>query len=172
MKRIGQNQPLSSTTPDYPADSGTAAIRLDRIRQNTEPEVNARIDRETVDMIRLYSRADHGLISRRLNKLDREWDIDRRLETAAPIIMIVGLLMGAFASRWWLIVPLVPAAFLLLRVTLGWLPPLPVARRFGVRTRKEIERERYALKLVRGDFDSFHSREAPDPNAVLHMIDQ
>ena len=172
MKRIGQNQPLSSTTPDYPAYSETAAIRLDRIRQNTEPEVNARIDRETVDMIRLYSRADNGLISRRLKKLDREWDLDRLLENNASIVAIVGVLLGAFVSRWWLIVPLVPATFLLLRVTRGWFPPLPVARHLGVRTRKEIERERYALKLVRGDFDSFHSREAADPNAVLHMIDQ
>jgi hypothetical protein len=172
MKITGQNQPLPSTTPDYPAYSGVTAGRLDRIRQNTDPEVNASIDQETVDMIRLYSRADNGLISRRLDKLDREWDIDRRLETIAPIVVIVGLLLGAFASHWWLILPLLPASFLLLRTTLGWLPPLSLARRFGVRTRKEIERERYALKLVRGDFDSFHSREAADPNAVLHMIDQ
>jgi len=171
MKTTGQNQPLPSTTPDYPGYSGTTVVR-DRIRQNTEPEVNARIDREIADMIRLYSRADHGLISSRLKKLDREWDLDRLLENNASIVVIVGVLLGAFVSRWWLIVPLVPATFLLLRVAFGWFPPLPVARRFGVRTRKEIERERYALKLVRGDFDSFHSREAADPNAVLHMIDQ
>jgi hypothetical protein len=172
MKTIGQNQPLPSTTPDYPVPSGTAVARLDRIRQNTEPEVNASIDRDTVDMIRLYSGADHGLIASRLKRLDCEWDVDRRLETIASIVVIVGLLLGAFASRWWLIVPLVPAAFLLLRIALGWFPPLPVARRFGVRSRKEIERERYALKLVRGDFDGFHSWEAPDANAVLHAIDQ
>jgi hypothetical protein len=172
MKTTSQGQPLPSTTPDYPVYSGTAAARLDRIRQNTDLEVNASIDRETVDMIRLYSGADQNLIASRLNKLDREWDVDRRLETIAPIVVTVGLLLGAFASRWWLILPLVPVSFLLLRVTLGWFPPLPILRRLGVRTRKEIERERYALKLVRGDFDSFHSWEAPDANAVLHVIDQ
>src|SRR5438105_2998658 len=124
MKTTGQNQPLPSTTPDYPASSGTTGIRLDRIRQNTEPHVNACIDRETADTIRLYSGADHRLIAGRLKKLDREWDLDRRAETNASIIVIVGVLLGAFASRWWLIVPLVPATFLLLRVTRGWFPPL------------------------------------------------
>jgi hypothetical protein len=146
-------------------------MRLDRIRQNTEPEINAYIDRETTDTIRLYSGADHSLIASRLNKLDREWDIDRLLENNASIIAIVGVLLGAFVSRWWLIIPLVPTTFLLLRATRGWFPPLPVLRHFGWRTRKEIERERYALKLVRGDFDGFHSHEATDANAVLHMID-
>jgi hypothetical protein len=163
----GQNRSFRPSLPNSPP-----VTRLDRIRQNTDPEDNARIDRETEDMIRLYSGADHSLIASRLDKLDGEWDIDRRLETVGSIIVIVGLLLGALASKWWLIVPLVPAVFLLLRITLGWLPPLPVARHFGVRTRKEIERERYALKLVRGDFDGFHSREPVDAKAVLQMIDR
>jgi hypothetical protein len=30
---------------------------------------------------------------------------------------------------------------------------VPVFRRLGVRTRQEIEREKYALKALRGDFD-------------------
>ena len=34
----------------------------------------------------------------------------------------------------------------------GWCPPVPVFRRLGVRTREEIDRERYALKALRGDF--------------------
>jgi hypothetical protein len=35
----------------------------------------------------------------------------------------------------------------------GWCPPIPVIRRLGVRTRAEIERERNALKALRGDYD-------------------
>jgi hypothetical protein len=30
---------------------------------------------------------------------------------------------------------------------------VPLLRRFKVRTRKEIDAEKYALKLLRGDFD-------------------
>lgn len=39
----------------------------------------------------------------------------------------------------------------------GWCPPLPVFRRFGVRTRSEIDQEKFALKALRGDFNSLPS---------------
>ncbi len=33
-----------------------------------------------------------------------------------------------------------------------WCPPVPVFRRLGVRTCQEIDEEKYALKILRGDF--------------------
>jgi len=39
----------------------------------------------------------------------------------------------------------------------GWCPPLPVFRRLGVCTRSEIDQEKFALKALRGDFDSLPS---------------
>jgi hypothetical protein len=36
----------------------------------------------------------------------------------------------------------------------GWCPPLPILRHFKIRTSKEIEQEKYALKILRGDFDA------------------
>jgi hypothetical protein len=41
----------------------------------------------------------------------------------------------------------------------GWCPPATAMRRFGIRTRTEIDAERYALKLLRGDFESVHAEE-------------
>jgi hypothetical protein len=35
----------------------------------------------------------------------------------------------------------------------GWCPPVPLFRRLGVRTQREIGREIVALKTLRGDFD-------------------
>ena len=49
-------------------------------------------------------------------------------------------------------VPLVVGGFLLQHAVQGWCPPLPVFRRYGVRTQTEIDDERYALKALRGDF--------------------
>jgi hypothetical protein len=54
-------------------------------------------------------------------------------------------------------------AFLVQHAVQGWCPPLVVLRRRGVRTRREIEEERYALKALRGDFsglppDAPHNR--------------
>jgi hypothetical protein len=39
-------------------------------------------------------------------------------------------------------------------VAQGWCPPLTVFRRLGVRTRREIDLERYAIKALRGDLPS------------------
>src|SRR5438874_9255842 len=43
-------------------------------------------------------------------------------------------------------------------------PPVPVLRRKGVRTRREIDAERYALKALRGDFSSVQANA--DSNAA------
>jgi hypothetical protein len=49
-------------------------------------------------------------------------------------------------------IPGVIAAFLLQHAVQGWCPPLPLLRRLGLRTETEINRERCALKALRGDF--------------------
>jgi len=48
--------------------------------------------------------------------------------------------------------------FLLQHGVQGWCPPLGILRRLGVRTPREIEAERYALKSIRGDFDGIKAR--------------
>lgn len=52
----------------------------------------------------------------------------------------------------------------------------PGFRRLGVRTQREIERERYALKALRGDFDRLPSKGDVPANervrAVLAAVDQ
>ena len=48
-------------------------------------------------------------------------------------------------------------AMLVLHATHGWYPLLPIFRRMGVRTRDEIDRERYGLKALRGDFTAIPS---------------
>jgi len=50
------------------------------------------------------------------------------------------------------LLPTVVLSFLLLHAIQGWCPPVPVLRRLGIRTREEIDRERYALKALAGDF--------------------
>jgi len=61
--------------------------------------------------------------------------------------------LGAPRSRCWLIVPAVVTSFLPQHAVQGWCPPLPVFRGLGLRTRREINREKYALKALRGDFE-------------------
>lgn len=124
----------------------------DRVRANTSPEVNARIDREVVARVMSLATRDGETIARRIAELDREWDMERTLEANAATLAGVGVALGVVRGRRWLAIPGVVMAFLLQHALQGWCPPVPVFRRLGVRTRREIDREKYALKALRGDF--------------------
>lgn len=125
----------------------------DRVRANTSEEVNARLDREMRERVESYAARGEAEITRRIGELDREWDMERLLETNASALAGVGVgLAAASGSRKWLILPGVVLSFLFQHAVQGWCPPVPVFRRLGVRTREEIDRERYALKALRGDF--------------------
>lgn len=79
--------------------------------------------------------------------------MERALETNASTLALFGLGMAAAHSRKWLVLPGVIFSFFLQHAVQGWCPPVPVFRRLGVRTCSEIGRERYALKVLRGDFE-------------------
>lgn len=127
---------------------------VDRVRANTSAEVNERLDREMCERVESYAGKGETEITRRIEELDREWDMERLLETNASALAGLGVGLAAFTgSRKWLILPGVVLSFLFQHAVQGWCPPVPVFRRLGVRTRKEIDREKYALKALRGDFD-------------------
>lgn len=144
--------------------------RHDRVRQNTDAEVNQRIDEQTMRRLRLYLKAGPEEITRRIEELDREWDMERLLETNAAAFGLGGVVLGAVISRKWLLLSAVVGGFLLQHAIQGWCPPVPAFRRLGVRTRKEIERERTALKLIRGDFDGIRAEET-NFRQIIQAID-
>ena len=107
--------------------------------------------------------AHPDLIDRRLARLDREWDTERTLEANAATLALAGTLLGAFRDRRFLALPAAVTAFLLQHALQGWCPPLPVIRGLGVRTAAEIERERTALKALRGDFSTVRDEASASP---------
>lgn len=124
----------------------------DRNRRHTAAAVLRRIDDDTQASLHAYADADPAAIAERLAQLDREWDVDRAVELESSMMGLAGLALGAFASRALLAAPAAVGAAVFLHAMLGWYPLLPVFRRMGVRTAREIARERYALKALRGDF--------------------
>jgi len=121
-------------------------ITADRIRQSTSPDINRRIDVDTAYSISHYKRQNKDIIARRIAALDREWDVERVLEVNAATLAFTGLLLGLMVNRKWLLLPGVVLPFLFQHGVQGWCPPLPIVRGLGVRTRSEIDREKYALK--------------------------
>lgn len=124
-----------------------------RVPENTADAVNERICRQTEEAIAHYRNAGPAAIDRRLVELDREWDIERSIETEAAFMVLLGMALGTGVSRKLLLLPAVASGMLLLHNLEGWYPLLPLFRRLGIRTQREINAERYALKALRGDFD-------------------
>ena len=124
----------------------------DRVRARTSPAINAKLDDAMRDRLFDASTLTDGEIAKRIAALDREWDIERYLEVFAPALALSGLALSLIRSRAWLVLPATVLVFLAQHAVRGWCPPLAVLRRSGVRTRREIEQERYALKALRGDF--------------------
>jgi hypothetical protein len=130
-----------------------------RVRQNTAEEVNQRIRQQTERNLVECVTAGPDAIDRQLEELDREWDIERCLETMAPTITLVGLALAITKNRKWLLLPAVVQTFFLQHALQGWCPPIPILRRLGFRTIDEIDEERYALKVLRGDFKKLSRRK-------------
>jgi hypothetical protein len=131
-----------------------------RVEYSTEAQLNEHIRARTdAEVVRLESASDEE-ISQRLRELVGEWDVERLLQVNASVLVMLGVLLGAKGG------PSLPGAARgrvhLLRPAraAGWCPPLPLFRRTGVRTQREIARERYALKAMRGDLDGLPAKEA------------
>ncbi|MBN1601550.1 MAG: DUF2892 domain-containing protein [Chitinispirillaceae bacterium] len=134
------------------------AIKSDRVFQHTPSNVNEKIIRQIEMAVSYYS--DHSdKIEPRLEELNKEWDIERLLETNASVLSLFGLILGIFGKRSWLMLPLFVIGFLLQHALKGWCPPLELFRRLGFRTKEEISRERNALKALRGDFNAISQIE-------------
>jgi hypothetical protein len=133
--------------------AGPFYFEPERVRRNTVVGVNERIDERIAENISAYAGKSVEAISARIEELERESDVERVLEINASAAALTGLALGTLVHRRWYLFSAGVLGFLLLHGIQGWCPPLPVLRRAGVRTRSEIDREKFALKYLRGDFD-------------------
>lgn len=139
---------------------GERLERGDRVRAQSAATVNRRVDREATYCLERLAAADRDAISAHIESLDREWDVERYLQTNAGLLSLAGVVLGATVHRRFLALPTAIFGFFFQHAVQGWCPPIPVFRRMGVRTRREINREKYALKVLRGDFDRVEPRSA------------
>lgn len=116
-----------------------------RVEANTDVDLNWRIDREISRRVDDCAAAGPDAVQRRLGELDDEWDIERAIDLNAAAAVLLGLGLGRFVNRRFYALPGIVAAFLLQHAVQGWCPPVPVLRRLGFRTPREIEKERRAL---------------------------
>src|SRR5690606_41343324 len=121
----------------------------DNSRNATADKINERIDKRTKDNIyRLSHNLESNEVGRRIEELEKEWDIDRTLMANASTLSLAGVVLGSTVNRNWFVLPGVVVSFLLWHAIQGWCPPLPIFRKLGYRSRKEIDIERSEERRV------------------------
>ena len=144
-ERYGLEQRLHPRDPVHLAQSGRRhGDRFDRIRQQTAAPVNHKIDRQIEANIEGLRGAAPDDIRERLAQLEKEWDIDQLIQAQTGALVNLGLALGRRNRRGYWLAGL-GFASLLSHALSGWSPPLPVLRRLGFRSRREIDREKFAL---------------------------
>lgn len=133
----------------------------DNSRNATSDRINERIDKRTKENIyQLSHNLESNEVGRRIEELEKEWDIDRTLMANASTLSLAGVVLGSTVNRNWFVLPGVVVSFLLWHAIQGWCPPLPIFRKLGYRSRKEIDIEKFALKALRGDFQKLDKQES------------
>jgi hypothetical protein len=129
-------------------------LDTDRVRRHTAKSALRCIDDDTAARLLAVAESspDPHEHEARLRDLEREWDTDRVIETEAALNGLAGLLFGMLVHSRALALPGIVASMVFLYAVTGRYPLLPLLRRLGVRTAREIARERYAVKALRGDF--------------------
>jgi hypothetical protein len=143
----------------------------DRVKQATPSSINQKIEAETWNRIALFKNKSTSEITDRIHELEKEWDIERYLGVNMSTLAMSGLAAGVFTkNKNWFALPATVLAFFFQHAVHGWCPPLPVMRLLKIRTRKEIEQEKYALKIIRGDFENLENISQQDINALKRAI--
>lgn len=139
----------------------------DRVRAHTADDVNVEIEQAARRRVMRAAGQSEAAISRHIEDLDAEWDIERWLETNASALAFTGTILGLFVNKKFFAIPCLVLPFLFQHAVQGWCPPVPIFRRKGVRTRHEIDTEKFALKALRGDFDNVAGAD-DDPSRRAH----
>lgn len=128
-----------------------------RVTEHTAQKVNWQLRHQSeANVLHCALRPEH--IPHRLHDLDQEWDIERAIEANYAVVNMVGVALSA-VNRKWLLLPAIAGGFMIMHTVSGWCPPVPIFRRLGFRTAREIEKERLALLAIRGDFDKVYEAQ-------------
>lgn len=118
-----------------------------------DSEVTAPLDEKTKENIKRYVDQGKDAIDNRIRDLDSSWDAERALQLNIAILALGSFLLYSNNKRW-LVLSIILTGFLAQNAVQGSCVPMKFLKFFGMRSRKEINREKFALKALRGDFDN------------------
>lgn len=126
----------------------------DAVRSHAPGGVNKRIDEKVERCVRYMAQRERAEISCYLQSLEREWDVNRAVMVAGSLVSLLGLWQARRSGAIWRALSGVAAGLMLHHGLIGFGPLAGLVRAVGrVRTRREIDLEKFALKALRGDFE-------------------
>ena len=131
----------------------------ENVRKVTSSERNAVIDEIILSNRKKYAERSHLEIAQRITELDKEWDIERVLDLHMSLLALCGITISLLFNIYSIIMPILLLLFFIWHAFQGWCPPIPILGHFRIRTRPEIDREKYALKAIRGDFEGLFNEK-------------
>jgi len=144
---------------------------MDAVRSHTPLVVNRRIDEHVEACVRhMAEKGDRAEMSRYLERLEKEWDISRALCVGASAVSALGLLLSRKNGGAWRVLSAVATGLLLQHGLFGFGPMSGVLRLAGVRTRREIDLEKFAIKALRGDFERIPNDGGPLAKANAALV--
>lgn len=133
-----------------------------RVLLRTDPKINEDIRNQTLRNLNIFKGCSPEEITERIQMLNMEWDTERVLDVNAAMLIVLSSYLGIKTSRFWFLLTGTVGVFMLQHAFYGWCPAAPFIRKWGVRTEDEINSEKIALKMMRGDFGENTSTNPAD----------
>jgi hypothetical protein len=121
---------------EFPKKRATGAGRASDHQETTS----------TAENIQYYSAQPTPIMRRRIGELEREWSVERWLEVNASTLGFTIAVLALTVNKRFGLLTCAFLGFFLLHALQGFDPPLPILRALGLRTRREIDEEIFALK--------------------------
>ena len=136
--------------------------------ENISLERSNKIDVYTQENINHYYH-NKSPIENRLRQLEKEISIEQIFQLHDAANVTVGVLLSvATRKQKWLILPALIAIVQSVQAATGLRLGTSLLRKYGFRTKADIDKEKYALKALRGDFHY----EIEVPNAVWDAVNK
>ena len=123
------------------------------------------------DSVRFYASLGTAAIEERLRSLDEEPDQETVTALALAGAGTAGLLFGFLGSRLWRLLAWLSLPLLFAHARGNLKAPADFLRTLGLRSRREIQEERYALKILRGDFRDAQGPGSEKPSGGVRDAD-
>lgn len=139
----------------------------DAVRAHVPEGLNRPIDERVEACVCAMAERGRPEVTAYLALLEREWDVERGVLVGGSALALVGLLLG---RRGRAALGVLSAGLLLQQGLVGHGPLSALARLMGLRTRREIDLEKFALKALRGDFSRIPHDAGPLARANAALV--